>query len=117
MTTEKTSKKPAQKPTKQIHYYQVTHAIEITTNSFFAQLGYEPMSEHMKTSMIAGIIFHRSRTWNPRHYFDFSGIAPLETDEILRKLRCSIPIEMFIKGDLLAVYRVIKKSFPAVRRK
>ena len=114
MTTKRTNKKAPQQPAKQSHYYQVAHAIENTANSFFAQLGYEAMPENLKTSMIAGIIFPKPPYDNPRQHFDFSGMTPLEIEGILQKLRCSMPIDLLIKGNLLAVYRLIKKSFPPV---
>lgn len=115
MTTKITNKKTPQQPAKQSHYHQVSHAIEITANSFFAQLGYEPMPENLKTSMIAGIIFPKAPYENPQRYFDFSGMTPLEVEETLQKLRGSMPIDLLIKGNALAVYRLIKKRFPPVK--
>jgi len=115
MTTKRTNNKPPQQPAKQSHYYQVSHAIEITANSFFAQLGYESMPEDLKTSMIAGIIFPKAPYENPQRYFDFSGMTPLQVEETLRKLKGAMPIDLLIKGNVLAVYRLIKKSFPPVK--
>jgi len=115
MTTKRTSKKASQQPVKQSHYYDVLHAIELTANSFFAQLGYGAIPEDLKTSMIAGIIFHKPPYDSPQQYFDFSGMMQSEVDETLRKLRGSMPIDLLIKGNVLAVYRLIKKSFPPVK--
>lgn len=115
MTNKRTKKKAPQRTAKQSHYYQVSQAIEITANSFFVQLGYEPMPENLKTSMIAGIIFPKAPYENPQRYFDFSGMTPLQVEEALRKLRGSMPIDLLIKGNVLAVYRLIKKSFPPVK--
>ena len=102
-------------PIKQSHYHEVLTAIEITANEFFAGLGYGMMPEYLKNSMVAGIIFHKPPYDNPRQYFDFSGMEPVQVDEILSKLRGSIPIDLLIKGNELAVYRLIKKRFPAVK--
>ncbi|WCM91624.1 hypothetical protein M5C99_14595 [Acidovorax sp. NCPPB 2350] len=115
MTAKRTNKRAPQQPAKQSHYYEVVMAIEITANSFFAQLGYESMPENLKTSMIAGIIFPKAPYENSQRYFDFSGMTPLQVEETLQKLRGSMPIDLLIKGDVLAVYRLIKKSFPPVK--
>lgn len=115
MTTKRASKEAPQQPAKQSHYYEVAMAIEITANQFFAQLGYEPMPENLKTSMIAGIIFPKAPYDNPQRYFDFSGMTPLQAEETLQKLRGSMPIDLLIKGNVLAVYRLIKKRFPPVK--
>lgn len=115
MTTKKFSKKAPQQPTKQFHYCDVLNAIEITANQFFDRLGYGAMPENLKISMIAGIIFHKPPYENSQQYFDFSGMTQLQVDDTLRKLRESMPIDLLIKGNELAVYRLIKKSFPAVK--
>ncbi len=114
MTINRTNKKAPQQPTKQSHYYDVAIAIEIAANQFFAAIGYGLMPENLKTSMIAGIIYHKPPYENPQRYFDFSGMTPSEVDETLQKLRGSMPIDLLIKGNELAVFRLIKKQFPAV---
>ena len=116
MTTKKTSKKAPQQPTKQSHYYDVTMAIEIAANQFFAQLGYGAMPEYMKTAMIAGIIIPPEiKDESPCLYFDFSRMALPDVDKALMQLRCALDIKAIVNPDVLTVYDFIKSKFPPVK--
>ena len=115
MTTKRTSKKASQQPAKQSHYYDVFHAIEHIANQFFAQLGYGALPEYMKTAMIAGIIIPENENESPCTYYDFSKMTLTDVDKTLQTLRNAMDIKRIVKPDVLAVYNLIKKSFPPVK--